>query len=213
MLHVIERFKFKDAILDICDLPWARLSQEDMTDAAWAYYYFSVQFRENLEITAGLYPNDDKLKQLVREECCTDNLSPFPGVAEAGEKMNHDEFMKRLIALEPMTEAKHARFEQLGQAYLDFIRAADPLTRALTISSYEDGGLESVFRAILEAPNWDTPLLAAFRHFLAEHVRFDSDPDQGHGALSRHLSPDDRVLPMWKAFHKLFTDFVPALAD
>ena len=55
------------------------------------------------------------------------------------------------------------------------------------------------------------PALRAFRHFLLEHIRFDSDPNVGHGALSRHLSPDDRILPLWTAFRDLFRDFVPEL--
>jgi hypothetical protein len=29
----------------------------------------------------------------------TDNLSPWPGVAKAGEKMNRDEFMRRTLEL------------------------------------------------------------------------------------------------------------------
>jgi hypothetical protein len=69
-------------------------------------------------------------------------------------------------------------------------------TRALSIASYEDGGLEKVFTSFLRAERWNGPLLQAFKHFVAEHVRFDSDPDQGHGALSRHLKPDDRILPL-----------------
>lgn len=56
------------------------------------------------------------------------------------------------------------------------------------------------------------PALRAFRHFLLEHIRFDSDPNGGHGALSRHLSPDDRILPLWTAFRDLLRDFVPGLA-
>ena len=85
------------------------------------------------------------------------------------------------------------------------------MTGALSIASYEDGGLENVFGAILKAPHWDTPLLQAFQHFLSEHIRFDSDPDAGHGALCRHLVPDDRVLPLWTAFRRLLVEAAPAL--
>jgi hypothetical protein len=212
MLQIVDRLRFKDVILDICEMPWNGLTEHEMIDAAWAYYYFSIQFRETLEIAASLYPSDPKLRQLVAEECDTANLSPFPGVAEPGEKMNHDTFMQRLLALSPIDDDKRARFEAAGQAYLDKVRSSDPVTRALSIASYEDGGLESVFRAILTAHNWNNPLLGAFRHFLVEHIRFDSDPEQGHGALSRHMSPDDRVLPIWSLFKQLFIDFVPALA-
>jgi hypothetical protein len=84
-------------------------------------------------------------------------------------------------------------------------------TRALSIASYEDGGLEKVFTSFLRAERWNGPLLQAFKHFVAEHVSFDSDPDQGHGALSRHLKPDDRILPLG-AFKQLLLQAVPTLA-
>jgi hypothetical protein len=87
-----------------------------------------------------------------------------------------------------------------------------PLARAQSIASYEDGGLELVFRAMLKTPQAQTPLLRAFRHFLSEHIRFDSDPEQGHGALARHLRPDDRILPLWVGFRDLLVGCVPALA-
>ena len=45
-----------------------------------------------------------------------------------------------------------------------------------------------MFRAILTAQRWEGSL-QAFKHFLVERVRFNSDPDQGHGALCRHSHP------------------------
>jgi hypothetical protein len=60
---------------------------------ASAYYFFSIQVREDLEVARQLYPNDDRLLQLEEGECSTDNLSPWPDVAGEGEKLNHDEFM------------------------------------------------------------------------------------------------------------------------
>ena len=83
----------------------------------------------------------------------------------------------------------------------------------MALASYEDGGLERVFRAILTAPDWNGPLQQAFRHFLTKHIRFDSDPDQGHGALCRHLTPDDRVLPLWAEFKQMLIEAVPRLID
>ena len=177
-----------------------------------AYYYFSVQFRESLEIAKDLFPSDVMLERLHSEECDTSNLSPYPGVAEPDERMNHDEFMRRVIVLARLDLSTKTRLTEAGHDYLAKTRALPPLTRALGIASYEDGGLEDVFQAILLAPDWDHPALAAFRHFLVEHIRFDSDVDAGHGALARHLAPDDRVLPLWEAFESLFLAFVPALA-
>ena len=196
---------------EICALSWSHLSKNALTDLAWAYYYFSIQFRENLQIACHLYPNDLKLKQLMEEECYTDNLSPWPGVATIGEKINHDEFVRRLLKLSPIDQARQRRLETIGRAYLDNVKKLDDIVRAASIGSYEDGGLERVFRAILRAPDWSTPLLEAFGHFLTQHIRFDGNPDTGHGALSRHLGPDNEILALWMAFKHMLIEAAPIL--
>ena len=205
-------FRFKRVIGEICDLNWSGLDEAGVIDAAWAYYFFSVQFQENMEVARALYPNDEKLIDLEREESQTDNLSPWPDVAKPGEKMNHCEFMRRVLALAPISAEKRQRFETAGARYLAMVRTMDPQIRALSIASYEDGGLERVFGAVLKSPPAENPVVAGFRYFLFAHIQFDSDPNGGHGAMTRHLKPDDRVLPLWSAFHALFVGFVPSLA-
>jgi hypothetical protein len=203
--------KFEGVIDDICALNWGNLVEDDLVGVAWAYYYFSVQFRECLEIARELYPNDDQLLELDEGERNTSNLSPWPGVAAAGERMNHDEFMRRTLELSKIPESRQRNLAAIGQAYLSKIRAMDRNRRAMALASYEDGGLERVFRAILTAPKWNGPLLRAFKHFLSEHIRFDSDPEHGHGALCRHLTPDDRILPLWTEFKHMLTEAAPSL--
>ncbi|HET8995620.1 MAG TPA: hypothetical protein VFN42_03040 [Acetobacteraceae bacterium] len=203
---------FKSTIEEIDRLDWDSLDRKALTRIAWAYYYFSIQFRENLEAATWLYPDDEKLAHLKSEECDTANLSPWPGVAKPGERMNHDEFMRRLLDLDALDADARRALQGLGEAYLMDVRPYDIAAKAMSIASYEDGGLETVFRAILRARAWNSPLLQAFRHFLTEHIRFDSDPDQGHGALSRHIEPDDRILPFWRKFHQLLVAAAPQLA-
>ncbi len=190
--------QYKLVIAQIGRLQWTGLDREDLSAVAMAYYYFSIQFRENLLIAATMFPDDEKLQHLKTEECDTDNLSPWPSVAAPGERMNHDEFMRRALLLSPMPAETTERVRQAGLAYLEKSRGYDADTRARSIASYEDGGLETAFRAMLTARDWNTPTLRAFWHFLDAHIRFDTDPEQGHGALSRHLQPDDRVLPLWR---------------
>jgi len=204
-------FAYEQVIEEICNLSWISLTQEDLINVAWVYYYFSVQFRENLEVARNLYPDDDRLRQLDQGERDTDNLSPWPGVAAIGETMNHDEFMRRTLTLTTISESRRRDLAALGQAYLTKIRTMDDDSRASAIASYEDGGLERVVRAILKAPHWSNPLLQAFKHFLAEHIRFDSDPEQGHGALCRHLTPDDRVHALWAEFRNMLVRAAPRL--
>ncbi len=198
--------KFGSVVDDICALPWASLSAHDLLQAAQAYYYFSVQFRENLEIACCLYPHDPKLQQLRHGECNTDNLSPWPGVAADGERLDHDEFVRRALALDGVWDP-HG--EALGRAYLARVRQLDELARAKSIASYEDGGLTRVFTSMLWARNWQTAAGRAFKFFLEQHILFDSDDGEGHGSLSRHLQPDDSILPLWIAFRELLIAAVP----
>lgn len=204
-------FAYKEVIGDICNLNWSELSRDDLIDVAWAYYYFSAHFRECMEIALALFPDDERLQELDRGERNTDNLSPYPGVAAPGEKMDHEEYMRRTLTLEPIQEARRRRLKALGKAYLASTRTVDDMTRVLSLSSYEDGGLEAVFKSIVKARRWDGPLLGAFKHFLDGHIQLDSDPEAGHGALCRHLRADDRILSLWKAFYKIFVEAAPAL--
>ena len=211
-LNKSKAFAYQRVVEDICKLRWVTLTQDDMISVAWVYYYFSVQFRESLEIARNLYPDDDRLRNLDRGERDTDNLSPWPGVAAIGERMNHDEFMRRTLELTPIPDGERHRLKAIGESYLNTVRAMARKSRALALASYEDGGLESVFRAMLKARHWNTELLQAFKHFLAEHIRFDSDPEQGHGALCRHLAPDDRAHPLWVEFKRILIEAAPRLA-
>jgi hypothetical protein len=203
---------YKPVIEEICDLEWGALSRAELSGVAWAYYFFSVQFRESLEVALRLHPSDTQLKRLFKEECATKNLSPWPGVAMPDEQMNHDEFMRRVLLLSPIEASSQSTIEEAGRLYLAQTGQMDDCVKAMGIASYESGGLEVVFRSMLKARHWDTPLLQGFRHFLIKHIGFDSDPDEGHGALTQHFVPSDRIRPMWVAFRDLLITGVPRLA-
>ena len=135
---------YLQAIDEICNLNWTKLTEEDIIRVAWAYYHFSVQFRECLEIARKMYPDDERLLQLDHGERDTDNLSPWPGVAKPGEKMNHDEFMRRTLELAKIPETGRIVLSDIGKKYLNAVRAIDPKIQALALATYEDGGLERV---------------------------------------------------------------------
>lgn len=211
-MDAVEHVSCEHLVDSICGLDWTELSAGQLQQAAIMYYYFSIQFRENLQIARRLYPADEKLMELDEGECDTDNLSPWPGVAEHGEKMNHDEFMRRALALSPIDAARRDELDRLGTAYLAIVRDIDLETRARSIASYEDGGLERVFSAMLTAREWGNPTLLAFQHFLVRHIHFDHDPDHGHGALARHLGVGNEVAPLWAEFRRILVEAVPRLA-
>jgi len=201
--------RYTKVIDEIEGLNWPELTREELMAACAAYYFFSVQFVDAVDIACELYPTDAKLIELRHGECDTDNLSPYPGVAEPGERMNHDEFMRRTVAMSSLDQDTRSRIETLGREYLATVRQFDPVTRAMSLSSYEDGGLEKVFAAMLTAKDWNEPSLGAFRHFLVEHIKLDSGE---HGGLCRHLVADDRILPLWEAFRNLLVAAAPRLA-
>lgn len=202
--------KFPCVIDEICRFDWESVGPREVSAVAHAYYYFSIQFRENLQAACRLYPHDAKLKELDDGECDTDNLSPWPGIAASGERLNHDEFMRRLLVAGGVEQT--GPVAALGGDYVEQARALDDATRAASIASYEDGGLTRVFSAMLRAPDWRGALAGGFRHFLEQHILFDSDDGGGHGSLSRHLRPDDRILPLWLGFRDLLLAAVPTLS-
>ncbi len=206
------RFRFHEVIEEICSFAWSSLACDDMADAAWAYYFFSVQFRESLIEARRLYPDDENLRRLEAEECATNNLSPWPSIAAKGERLDHDEYMRRALCLTPRTATKAHMFDAIGHRYLAATRCQPPAARAASLASYEDGGLERVFRAMLTFRHWDSDLLRAFRHFLRMHVQFDGSSETSHGALCRHIKVDDGVLPLWVGFRDLLLEAVPAFA-
>jgi len=199
-----------DIIDGICTMRWSTLTENEIFRVARSYHFFSIQFRESLEIACRLYPNDANLKNLRLEECDTANLSPWPGVAEPGEKLDHDAFMDRLIRLQGIDEIDD--LDAAGEGYLATVRAVGDLARAKAVASYEDTGLSRVFSAILQAPRWETPALRAFQHFLLKHIEFDTDSDGGHGLLARTLLPDETITPLWTAFEGILNRAVPRIA-
>src|SRR5208337_1014803 len=200
--------RYHRIIDEIDQFNWQGLDREELMMACRAYYYFSRQFVDAVHIACDLFPSDQKLIELREGECDTDNLSPYPGIAEKGERMNHDEFMRRIVEAASLDQATRDGVDKLGREYLAEVSRMDPLTRAMSLSSYKDGGLETVFRAMLTAPDWNEPSLGAFKHFLVEHIKLDSGE---HGSLCRHLVADDRILPLWRAFRNLLSGAAPRL--
>lgn len=196
-----------EVVETICSLNWRGLTKDNLVDVAWAYYFFSVQFRENLKIARHLYPEDPHLEELEAEECWTSNLSPWRGVALESERLDHDEFMRRTLALSFVDQERRDRLCARGMEYLEAVRASDAKARALSMASYEGGGLERVFRAILTARDWSDPALEAFRHFLIRHLQLDGH----HGALVGHLDGRRETVSLWSMFESLLVDCVPAL--
>jgi hypothetical protein len=103
------------AVDEIYLLNRSDLDKIGLAGVAWAYYFFSIQFREDPEIACAVYPHDKLSGRLTREECATSNLSHWPGIADPDEAMNHDAFLRRLLALSPIRPEARSPVEKAGQ--------------------------------------------------------------------------------------------------
>ena len=59
------RFVFHSVIDGICSMAWDDLDSDEVMRVATAYYFFSVQFRESLEVARERHPNDEKARRIV----------------------------------------------------------------------------------------------------------------------------------------------------
>ena len=55
--------------------------------------------------------------------------------------------------------------------------------------------------------------LPALQHFPLKHISFDSDPNEGHGTLTRHRSADTRVDRLWHELYLLVLIAEPRSAE
>ncbi len=76
---------------------WRSRLEVEMVTVAWAYDYISLPFQERLEMSSGYDTEGQDLLRLGAMDEQISNLSPFPDVALAGEKTNHDAFKRRLL--------------------------------------------------------------------------------------------------------------------
>ena len=73
-------------------------------------------------------------------------------------------------AAEPLMESRGGG-SIVTLSYLGAVRALRPAARAVSIASYEDGGLSRVFSAMLRAPEWRGAGQEAFRFFLETNIK------------------------------------------
>src|ERR1700677_1808651 len=96
--------RYQRVIDEIGNFNWRGLERHELMMACRAYYYFSRQFVDAVHIACDLYPSDQNLISLREGECDTDNLSPYPGIVAKGEKVNHNEFMRRVLDAPPLAK-------------------------------------------------------------------------------------------------------------
>tara|TARA_B100001989_G_C24540621_1_gene467343 strand:- start:1554 stop:2237 length:684 start_codon:yes stop_codon:yes gene_type:complete len=205
-------FQASSGVERICNLGWEDLSENQVKRALHGFYFFSQKFVDNLRTASNLYPEDDGIKSLMQEELNTDNLSPYNGVADEGEAMDHDVFLRRVIQISGLSEEENEELFTKGKQYLEAMDQMPPEAQLQCLVSCEDGGAIQMYSSVLKAQVLDSedPALQAFKHFLQKHVEFDNEEgaEAGHGTLVRKFEMEDKHIgPFWNHF----ADFLETL--
>jgi hypothetical protein len=66
--QTIEDCEYQKVIADISDLNWPDLTEAEVVQVAWAYYFFSIQFRENLNLAREIFSEDEDLIRLEHRQ-------------------------------------------------------------------------------------------------------------------------------------------------
>lgn len=193
--------EYKTVVEKIKSLNWENLDNQELQQLMYLSHVSAREFAEALRIALKLYPENENLQEMARGELQTNNLS----FGDYQAKGDHADYLGHF--LEKMEVPKHLTI--LGDLYQAACRELDDKTRAMSIFSREEE-LSGIFERILKAKDWSTSELTAFRHYLEQHIAFDSNKG-GHHDLTKEFPIDDSVKPfyearlnMYRAIPKLF---------
>ena len=191
---------------------WRRLSIGELIDVAWAYYFFSIQFRENLLIARELLPDDAQLEQLgSRRKGYGQFISLSRGCRRRGASGSRRVHAESVVA--DADRRASAAIASRRSARLISAKSA-PLTVGQgprASRAMRTGVLRKCSGACCRPRIGRIPCSQGFKHFLEKHIEFDSDVENGHGGLCRHLPPNEGVRELWTAFKESLIQVAPAL--
>lgn len=181
----------------ILNLPWGKMSPVDL---AYMSTITGTEFAESLRLGLEVFPDDEKIQQVILEELDTDNLR-FEDYKESGD---HVDMLNHFFGEKELWDDVSKEARGGGEAYLDTIRNDfTPLERMMTIASREMI-LPDVFSVILNAHDWSGFGLGFYKQYLDDHIRWDGD-DGGHGDLVKHIELNPAVLKrFWEHRLKLY---------
>ena len=160
-----------------------------------------MEFADSLRQAEKLYPNDERLKEMINGELKTDNMV-WEDYSDRGDHWQFlDHFIKKLH-LEPSKKKMVSTMKEYPKA----VERLSDSERAMTVFSREEE-LTLIFYKIVEAHDWDGLGLGFYRHYLESHIAFDSGV-KGHHYLTQHFPLHEEVL---EKFYRIRLDLYASL--
>jgi hypothetical protein len=176
---------YKDVVQRIVDLDWALAIPEDIILLSRCT---AIEFADSLRLAAKLYPNDERLKEMIDGELKTDNMA----FADYKQKGDHWEFLDYFIQKLDVRPSKPV-IEEVMKNYAKALTVHFSETeRAMTVFSREEE-LTPIFRRVADAHDWNGMGFGFYKYYLESHIRFDSGKN-GHHHLTKHFPLHEDVL-------------------
>ncbi len=188
--------EYKETVRLIRELDWENLDATSLQDVMYLSFISAFEFAEALRVALRLYSDDSLVQEMSEGELETDNLK----YQEYDKKGDHADFL--MYFMESCGYTPTEKIEQAGEQYLNVCRAFSDELRAMSVFSreFESTG---IFKRILSAKDWDACGLSAFRYFIEEHIRLDSE-DGGHHDMIKHYTITDEVDAFYEARYKMY---------
>lgn len=196
---------YHDIIEEIVHLSWNKLNAKDLQRLMYASEALSREMAEAVRCGLQLHPEDRFLQEMAKGEIGTSNIS----FQDFRRKADHSEFLLHFLNKSEFRPDEALKKET--QNYLDLCRDFSAEVRLMTVVSREKE-LPPVFAAILDAQDWEAPGLDAYKYFLTEHVRLDSE-EAGHHELIKHIPTDERIEGFYQYRLDLFRKLFPVLYE
>jgi hypothetical protein len=192
--------QYKELVQQIANLDWQRAKPQDIIILSRCT---AKEFAESLRKALDLYPQDERLLEMVKGELKTDNMI-YEGYVTRGDHWEFLDYFITKLNITPSISNLPLAMNEYGKALDSF----GPSERAMTVFSREEE-LTRIFRKISDAHDWNRLGLGFYKHYLESHILFDSGKE-GHHHLTKHFPLHENML---KEFYTLRLKLYEALFE
>lgn len=174
--------RYSDYVESIKNIPWSRIEPARIVNTSLVT---GLEFAQSLRIALMLYPDNQNLIAMAKEELETTNLF----LQDYNGKGDHVDFLLHFCSRAPFYNVEYNPVLQ-GFKYLSNVGKFSPEERAMTVFSREKE-LPGVFSSILKS--CEDALPEFYVHYLRNHIDWDSK-EGGHADLVSGFELDEDVL-------------------
>ena len=184
-------------IVDIIkNLNWASLTRGDLEKLMVLSMFAAMEFAGRLRLCLEYFAISEEVggeafKEMAKGELDTDNLV----FADYNSRGDHFAFLKHFVDKDGLRE-KYPDAVLAGERYMNKVNGLSLNDSIMSLVSRERE-LSGIFKKILEAKDWSTPALQAFRYYLERHIELDSE-EGGHADLLSGFEVTDEVGWFWE---------------